>query len=148
MDFASERKADAVPAARHHQIEECPMSEAEYQQKIREFIGQLEHWPKIGKRPYGYPKIQWFLQGVWSVLGCLLVLPIAMNEELKRSHVLMGGSGLFLIGCAFTMRVVAFTSAAGGAVDRWIILRLVELQEHTMFQPKPAADDPSGVSGK
>lgn len=107
------------------------MTEAEYQQKAREFISQLEYWPKIGKRPFGYPKLQWFLQTVWTVLGCLLVLPIVMSDDLKRSHVVMGGCGLFLVGCAFTMRVVAFTSAASGAVDRWIILRLVELQEHT-----------------
>jgi hypothetical protein len=82
------------------------MTEEEYQQKSREFIAQLEHWPKVGKRPFGYPKSQWFLQTVWITLGFLLLIPIAVGEQFTRGSVLAAISGSALIGFAFTMRPV------------------------------------------
>ena len=100
------------------------VTEEEFKQAARQFIQQLPNYPEVGKRPFGYPKGAWWMSGLWAFLGILLQLPLLLFDHFDRSQVIMSVMGAVLICCAFTMRVVAFTSAAGGAVDRWLIERL------------------------
>jgi hypothetical protein len=104
------------------------VNEEEFQKAARQFIQQLPNYPKIGKRPFGYPKGAWWMSGLWSLLGMLLQLPLLLMDGFDRWHVFASVFGAILICCAFTMRVVAFSSAAGVSVDRWLIeqLRAIE----------------------
>ena len=96
------------------------MTETEFQKQAQEFVKQLKNYPRVGKRPFGYPKVAWWLSGTWGFLGVLLLLPIVFSEGLDRGVVLAAMCGVLLFSAGFTMRVVAFTSAASGAMDRWL----------------------------
>jgi hypothetical protein len=100
------------------------VTEEEFQQAARQFIQQLPNYPQVGKRPFGYPKGAWWMSGLWAFLGMVLQLPLVLIDGLDRWQVVASVSGAILFCCAFTLRVVAFTSAAGGSVDRWLIERL------------------------
>jgi hypothetical protein len=100
------------------------VTEEEFQQRVRQFIQQLPNYPQVGKRPFGYPKSTWWMSGVWALLGMLLQIPLLFTDNLDRGQVIASVSGAILFGCGFTLRVVAFTTAAGGAVDRWLIEQL------------------------
>jgi hypothetical protein len=100
------------------------VTEEEFQQAARQFIQQLPNYPQVGRRPFGYPRGAWWMSGLWAFLGMLLQLPLVLIDGLERWQVIASVSGAILFCCAFTLRVVAFTSAAGGSVDRWLIERL------------------------
>jgi hypothetical protein len=104
------------------------MTEAEFQQRAREFVKQLEHYPEVGKRPFGYPKGAWLMSGAWALIGGLLQLPLLLTDILDRKAVLASVAGSFLLGCAFTMRVVAFSSAVSGAMDMWLCRRIEAIE--------------------
>lgn len=104
------------------------MTEAEYQRRAKGFVGHLEHYPRVGKRPFGYPKGAWLMSGAWAIFGGLLQLPLLMADDVERGAVLASVAGAFLLGCGFTMRVIAFTSAASGAIDLWLADRLASLE--------------------
>jgi hypothetical protein len=96
------------------------VSETEFQLQAQEFIKQLKHYPRVGKRPFGYPKAAWWMSGTWGFLAVLLQIPIVFSEDLERGAVMASLFGVLLFSLGFTMRVVAYTSAASGAMDRWL----------------------------
>jgi hypothetical protein len=55
-----------------------------------------------------------------ALVGFLLQLPLWLNTDVERWAVFCSVWGAVLVSCAFTMRVVAFTSAASGAMDLWL----------------------------
>jgi hypothetical protein len=107
------------------------VTEAECQQHAREFVKQLKNSPQVGKRPFGYPKGAWWRSGAWGCLGLLLLLPRLLLDGFERWHVIAAVAGAILFCCAFTMRVVAFTTAASGVVDGWLIERVQVLGKQT-----------------
>jgi hypothetical protein len=100
------------------------LSEEEHQRRIEDFTKRLKDYPQVGKRPFGYPKGAWLMSGMMGTLGLLLLLPLVLSNEMDRASVLCPVVGVLLFCCGFTMRVVAFTSAASGAMDRWLYERL------------------------
>jgi hypothetical protein len=56
-----------------------------------------------------------------GAIGLLLLLPLLLLDSFERWHVVAAVLGAILFCCAFTMQVVAFTTAAGAAVDGWLI---------------------------
>jgi hypothetical protein len=96
------------------------MSEAEFEMQREEFVKQLKDYPQVGRRPFGYPKQAWWTSGAMALLGALLQLPLLLSREVERQPVVSALFGVLLLACAFAMRMTAFTSAAHGAMDRWL----------------------------
>ncbi|MGO9469345.1 MAG: hypothetical protein ACLQIB_15900 [Isosphaeraceae bacterium] len=105
------------------------MTEAEFQQRASQFTKQLKNYPKVGVRPYGYPKWAWYMHGFWAIFGLLLLLPLILMKEFDRASVLSALFGVFLISCSFAMRVVVYHSAAGGAMDLFLSERIEALEK-------------------
>lgn len=111
------------------------MPEAEHQQRLREFVKQLEHYPQVGKRPYGYPKAAWWMSGAMAMGGLLLQLPLYLADVAEPKAILAAIFGGVLFGCGFTLRVVAFTSAVAGAMDRWLYQRIEAVEKGRTGSP-------------
>jgi hypothetical protein len=107
------------------------VSETEFQLQAQEFIKQLKHYPRVGKRPFGYPKAAWWMSGTWGFLAVLLQIPIVFSEDLERGAVMASLFGVLLFSLGFTMRVVAYTSAASGAMDRWLHEQMEALERQS-----------------
>jgi hypothetical protein len=122
------------------------VSETEFQLQAQEIVKQLKNYPRIGKRPFGYPKAAWWMSGTWGFLGVLLQIPIVFSEDLERGAVMASLFGVLLFSLGFTMRVVAYTSAAGGAMDRWLheqIEALERLLENKVVFKQSDRENPS-----
>jgi hypothetical protein len=107
------------------------VSETEFRLQALEFIKQLNYYPRVGKRPFGYPKAAWWMSGTWGFLGVLLQIPIVFSEDLERGAVMASLFGVLVFSLGFTMRVVAYTSAAGGAMDRWLHEQMEALERQS-----------------
>jgi hypothetical protein len=114
------------------------VTEAEFQQAAARFTQQLPHYPRVGRRPFGYPKGAWRMQGVLFVLGGLMFVPLLFPRPVDRT--LLGAClfGVFLMTCAWTLRVLAFTSAASGAVDLWLAERIAAVEKRLSDEEGPA----------
>ncbi len=104
------------------------MTEEEHLANARTFVTKLKNIPKVGKRPFAYPKFAWILSGLFGTFGMLLALPLLLEKKDTNPFVILAFAGVVLFSIAFTMRHVAYFWGWHTAVDRYTLEKLDELE--------------------
>jgi hypothetical protein len=113
------------------------MTEDEYLANAKAFVLKLKDTPRVGNRPFGYPRLAWIASGACGTLGMLLGLPLILDKKDTNPFVILAFAGVVLFLISFTIRHVAYFWGWHTAVDRYTLAKLDEIERRLdQMQPR------------